>query len=134
VNRFARPPVSVLRFETDERKFRAVRADAVQEVHETSIRSDSLRGATGERRAIDVPVVRRQINVLTVGVEHVVVVEFRNAVDGDLFEAALLDRQPPQRTVTVQDEQPAVTCPVRCLEVNCFSLVTQMDRTVQGGD
>jgi hypothetical protein len=103
-------------------------------VHHARVSGDSLCGATDERRAIDVPVVRRQIDVLAVGIEHVVVVELRNAVDAYLFQFAALDRQPPQHTVAVQDEQPAVARPVGRLEVYCLCLVTQMDRTIQSGD
>jgi hypothetical protein len=70
----------------DERQGLAVRADAVQEVIAAGVVGDAYRGPTPDRGGVDVPVVGGQVDQVPFGIEDVVVVDGRDAIDGYLFQ------------------------------------------------
>ena len=111
----ARAPFLGVGLERDVGEFRAVRAHTVEEVHAGAVGRDPLRLTALERRGVELPVVRRQIDRLAVGREHMVVVQLGHAVQRDHLGFTATDRDAPQQSVAVHDEL-IVVRPVRRLE------------------
>src|SRR5699024_279510 len=72
---------------------RAVRADSVQEVQVVLVLGDAGGGAAGERSPVDVAVVGGDVDVVTVGAEHVIVVQRRQIPEIDPLRLAAGGRE-----------------------------------------
>jgi len=81
-------------------------------------RRDTIDRSAIKAASIDVPIHCRHIDVFTVGIEHMVVVEFGEALEVDTGQAPLprTDIETPETTVPVDEQKGAVERPVRCLD------------------
>ena len=127
----ARPPVLTLGLERDVREGGAVRAHTVEEVQAGAARRDPPSRTADERRGVELPVVRRQIDRLAVRCEHMVVVQLGDAVQRDRLRRAAAGRHAPQQSVAVDDEL-IVVRPVRRLEEHRIADMHRLRLT--GGD
>ena len=96
----------------------------MQEVPHPLVHGDPMDRSARERAAVDVPVHRRQVDVVAVGVEHVVVVHLGEAGELDRLEPLVrrLEPEPPQDTMTVHEKGSAVVGPVRRLDQDLVGL------------
>ena len=102
--------------------------DAVQEVPHAVLRRHPLRGATGQRRAVDMGVHGGQVHVLAVGRQDVVVVEVRQLAEVDPVWARVRrgQVQRPQPPVAVEDQALPVEGPVGRFEQDAVGLVDEL--------
>ncbi len=74
------------------------------------------RRAAGQRRLVDVPVHRRDEDVLAVRRQHVIIVQIRDAVERDWHQRRCVHRHRPQTARAVDDQPRPVERPVRRLD------------------